>query len=95
MNSIEAVVKVTVKNLNKEPIDLTVTRIKNESEPFTMGFSFKTTKGFRYQIEVSSDLKNWNDILLISGTGDEFQFTDNRPSQEITINGFYRVKIVD
>ena len=94
-NSIEAVVQVTVKNQNKELIDLTVARIQNESEPAIMGFRFKTTNGVRYQIEVSSDLKKWKDILLIEGTGDEFQFKDNRPSQEITNNGFYRVKVID
>jgi len=59
------------------------------SEPF--GFSFNTTVGRSYTVEVTRDLQRWKPVQLFHGSGGEIRFTakptfDNKPQ-------FYRIYV--
>ncbi|MDA7520741.1 ankyrin repeat domain-containing protein, partial [bacterium] len=57
------------------------------------GFTFNTIEGKTYRVESGTDLKKWNNIREIKGTGNDVKFTDMR--KIYFPQHFYRVKVVE
>ena len=57
------------------------------------GFTFNTIEGKTYRVESGIDLKNWNKLGEINGTGNEAKFIDVR--RIYFPQHFYRVVVVD
>ena len=57
------------------------------------GFTFNTIEGNTYRIESGMDLKKWNKLREIKGTGNEAKFIDMR--RIYLPQHFYRVVVVD
>ena len=55
--------------------------------------SFKTVKGQKYEIQAADDLKKWNLVDTIEGTGSEMMFTDYR--EALFERQYYRVNVKD
>ena len=55
------------------------------------GFSFKTDDGRNYEVEASFDLKKWNLLRQIKGTGEEEKFIDVR--RAFYPRQYYRVRL--
>ena len=86
-----SIVKITVNNVVKDSPSITI--VKSEGKPFSFGF--KSIDKLVYSIEVSQDLKSWEQIGSINGTGEDVIFTDNRePQLQGSIN-LYRIRIVE
>lgn len=66
-------------------------RLSFTGSPF--GFTFNTIEGKTYWVEAGMDLKKWNKLKEIKGTGDEVKFVDVR--RIYFPQHFYRVKVVD
>ncbi len=59
--------------------------------PFDFRFTAKAGKS--YTVEATGDLRKWNKVQTISGTGSEVKFTDIRKA--LFERQYYRVKVVD
>ena len=59
--------------------------------PFDFRFTAKAGKS--YTVEATGDLRKWNKVETISGTGSEVKFTDIRKA--LFERQYYRVKVVD
>ena len=59
---------------------------------FRFGFSINTDEGKSYTVEATGDLRQWNKIETINGTGSSVQFTDTR--NEVFQYQYYRVRMV-
>ena len=57
------------------------------------GFTFNTIEGEKYSVESGIDLKKWNKLREINGTGNEAKFIDMR--KIYFPQHFYRVVVVD
>ena len=57
------------------------------------GFTFNTIEGKTYKVESGIDLKKWNKLREINGTGNEAKFIDMR--RIYFPQHFYRVVVVD
>ena len=68
-----------------------IPRLSFIRSPF--GFTFNTIEGKTYRVESGTDLKKWNNIREIKGTGNEVKFTDMR--KIYFPQHFYRVKVVE
>jgi hypothetical protein len=55
------------------------------------GFSFDSQNGRGYVVEATDDLRKWNLVETIQGTGSAVQFTDKR--EAIFERQYYRVKV--
>ena len=60
-------------------------------QPF--GFSFDTEKGASYKVESSHDLRKWQQLREVKGTGELFKFMDFRKA--IYEQQYYRVRAVE
>ena len=60
-------------------------------QPF--GFSFDTEKGASYEVESSHDLRKWQKLREVKGTGELFKFVDFRKA--FYQQQYYRVKIMN
>ena len=58
---------------------------------FRFGFSINTDEGKSYTVEATGDLRQWNKIETINGTGSSVQFTDTR--NEVFQYQYYRVRM--
>ena len=58
---------------------------------FRFGFSINTDEGKSYTVEATGDLRQWNKIETINGTGLSVQFTDTR--NEVFQYQYYRVRM--
>ena len=66
-------------------------RLSFTRSPF--GFTFNTIEGKTYRIESGMDLKKWNNIKEVKGTGNEVKFIDVR--RIYFPQHFYRVKVAE
>ena len=57
------------------------------------GFSFNTEEGTSYKVEASDDLRKWQQLRDVKGTGKLFKFLDFRKA--IYEQQYYRVKIMN
>ena len=55
------------------------------------GFSFESQKGKGYVVEASDDLRKWNLVERLTGTGSAVQFTDRR--EAVFERQYYRVRV--
>jgi len=55
------------------------------------GFSFESQKGKGYVVEATDDLRKWNLVETIQGTGSAVQFTDKR--EAVFEKQYYRVRL--
>ena len=60
-------------------------------KPF--GFSFNTEEGAIYKVEASDDLRKWEQLRDVKGTGELFKFLDFRKA--IYEQQYYRVRLVE
>ena len=60
---------------------------------FRFGFSINTDEGKSYKVEATGDLRQWNKIETINGTGSTVQFTDTR--NEMFQYQYYRVRVAE
>jgi len=74
-----------------EELKALVPRLSFIRSPF--GFTFDTIEGNTYRVESGSDLKKWNKLREIKGTGNEAKFIDMR--KIYFQQHFYRVVVVD
>ena len=65
--------------------------IQTSKSPFS--FNFKTVKGQKYEVQATNDLRKWNLVDTIEGTGLEIEFTDYR--EALFLRQFYRVKVMN
>ena len=65
--------------------------IQTSKSPFS--FNFKTVKGQKYEVQATKDLRKWNLVDTIEGTGLEIVFTDYR--EALFLRQFYRVKVMN
>ena len=65
--------------------------IQTSKSPFS--FNFKTVKGQKYEVQATNDLRKWNLVDTIEGTGLEIVFTDYR--EALFLRQFYRVKVMN
>ena len=63
----------------------------NSSKPLSI--TFKTDPYTTYAIEASNDLKNWLEIDIFQGNGENLEFIDSR--EIISNQQFYRLKILE
>ncbi len=75
----------------REELKASVPRLSFIRSPF--GFTFDTIEGNTYRVESGSDLKKWNKLREIKGTGNEAKFIDM--VQIYFQQQFYRVVVVD
>jgi hypothetical protein len=68
-----------------------IPRLNFIRSPF--GFTFNTIEGKTYRVESGMDLKKWNKIREIKGTGNEAKFIDMR--RIYFPQHFYRLMVVD
>ena len=66
-------------------------RLSFTRSPF--GFTFNTIEGKTYRIESGTDLKKWNNLKEVKGTGNEVKFIDVR--RIYFPQHFYRVKVAE
>ena len=66
-------------------------RLSFTRSPF--GFTFNTIEGKTYRVESGMDLKKWNNLREVKGTGNEVKFVDVR--RIYFPQHFYRVKVVE
>jgi hypothetical protein len=59
--------------------------------PEPLSFSFKTDAGAKYQVEATDDLRKWNLVEKIQGTGAVVEFTDKR--EAVFEKQYYRVRV--
>ncbi|MDA7676560.1 cohesin domain-containing protein, partial [bacterium] len=59
--------------------------------PEPLSFSFKTDAGAKYQVEATDDLRKWNLVEKIQGTGAVVEFTDKR--EALFERQYYRVRV--
>ena len=71
--------------------ELLMPRLNFTRSPF--GFTFNTIEGKMYRVESGIDLKKWNKLREINGTGNEAKFIDMR--RIYFPQHFYRVVVVD
>ena len=74
-----------------EELKALVPRLSFIRSPF--GFTFDTIEGNTYRVESGSDLKKWNKLREIKGTGNEAKFIDMR--KIYFQQHFYRVVVED
>ena len=74
-----------------EELRVLIPRLSFTRSPF--GFTFNTIEGKTYWVEAGMDLKKWNNLKEIKGTGDEVKFVDVR--RIYFPQHFYRVKVVE
>mgnify|MGYP001208413215 FL=1 len=72
-----------------EPEIVEITDIVNA--PF--GFSFNTEEGTRYEVQASDDLRKWEQLREVKGTGKAVKFADFRKA--IYEQQYYRVRLVE
>jgi hypothetical protein len=61
------------------------------SDQLPFGFSFESQKGKGYVVEASDDLRKWNLVERLTGTGSAVQFTDKR--EAVFERQYYRVTV--
>ena len=83
--SLELTRRIIVKTTSEESIRIE----KYNSVPFW--FEFKSKKEKSYAIEFSKDLRAWEEIKTINGTGEMIRFEDER--DQIFQQIYYRVKV--
>jgi len=74
-----------------EELRVLIPRLSFTRSPF--GFTFNTIEGKTYWVESGMDLKKWNKIREIKGTGNEAKFIDMR--RIYFPQHFYRLMVVD
>jgi hypothetical protein len=72
-----------------EPSEVEIIGIENA--PF--GFSFNTDKGTSYEVQASDDLRKWQQLREVKGTGEAVKFVDFRKA--IYEQQYYRVRVVE
>lgn len=55
-------------------------------------FTFKAESGFRYQVEVSNDLKNWSELRIIENATGMITVRDPAATAKATQSRFYRIR---
>ncbi|MED5454435.1 MAG: DUF5011 domain-containing protein, partial [Verrucomicrobiota bacterium] len=85
--SLELTRRVIVKTTSKESIRIE----KYNHTPFWFDFSSK--KGRNYIIEFSNNLRSWEEIKIINGTGEMIRFEDER--DQVFPQIYYRVKVAN
>ena len=77
----------------QKPVETVVPEldIKKSKSPFS--FNFETVKGQKYEVQSTNDLRTWNFVDMIEGTGLEMMFTDYR--EALFLRQFYRLKVKD
>ena len=63
------------------------------SSLLTIASDAKTVKGQKYEVQATNDLRKWNLVDTIEGTGLEIVFTDYR--EALFLRQFYRVKVMN
>ena len=58
-----------------------------------ISFDYKTEKGFNYEIQASGDLKKWNQLKEVDGTGEVVKFFDVRKAYYQ--QQYYRLRVVE
>ena len=58
-----------------------------------ISFDFKTEKGLNYEIQASGDLKNWDQLKEIDGTGEAVKIIDGRKAYYQ--QQYYRLRVVE
>ena len=61
------------------------------SDQLPFGFSFESQKGKGYVVEATDDLRKWNLVERLTGTGSAVQFTDKR--EALFERQYYRVRV--
>ena len=72
-----------------EPSEVEIIGIENA--PF--GFSFNTEEGTRYEVQASGDLRKWEQLREVKGTGEVVKFVDFRKA--FYQQQYYRVRVVE
>jgi len=71
--------------------ELKINTYRKIDSPFTI--SFESNSGLSYIIEVSHNLKQWDELGEVQGTGSSVKFTDWR--EALFRKQYYRVKLVE
>ena len=74
--------------LNAVMTGTVVTILSYTRSPF--GFEFGSEAGKSYVVEATSDLREWNRVEALQGTGSAIQFTDTR--EALFGKQYYRVR---
>ena len=75
----------------QKPVEPVVPELDIPKSKSPFSFNFKTVKGQKYEVQATNDLKKWNLVDTIEGTGLEIMFTDSR--EALFLLQFYRVKV--
>lgn len=75
----------------QKPVEPVVLELDIQKSKSTFSFNFETVKGQKYEVQATNDLRNWNLVVTIEGTGLEIMFTDYR--EALFLRQFYRVKV--
>ena len=75
----------------QKPVEPVVPELDIQKSKSPFSFNFETVKGQKYEVQATNDLRNWNLVVTIEGTGLETMFTDYRES--LFLRQFYRVKV--
>ena len=79
------------KVIVNETMDELIRIEKYNHTPFWFDFSSK--KGRNYIIEFSNNLRSWEEIKIINGTGEMIRFEDER--DQVFPQIYYRVKVAN
>ena len=75
----------------KKPVEPVVPELDIQKSKSPFSFNFETVKDQKYEVQATNDLRNWNLVVTIEGTGLEIMFTDYR--EALFLRQFYRVKV--
>ena len=75
----------------QKPVEPVVPELDIQKSKSPFSFNFETVKGQKYEVQATNDLRNWNLVVTIEGTGLETMFTDYR--EALFLRQFYRVKV--
>ena len=75
----------------QKPVEPVVPELDIQKSKSPFSFNFETVKGQKYEVQATNDLRNWNLVVTIEGTGLEIMFTDYR--EALFLRQFYRVKV--
>ena len=75
----------------QKPVEPVVPELDIPKSKSPFSFNFKTVKGQKYEVQATNDLRTWNFVDTIEGTGLEIMFTDYR--EALFLRQFYRVKV--
>ena len=75
----------------QKPVEPVVPELDIQKSKSPFSFNFETVKGLKYEVQATNDLRKWNLVDTIEGTGLEIMFTDYR--EALFLRQFYRVKV--